>query len=164
MPGSVNVILNSNNKVSGTTQAATYFVDWRSILDPRKKYQLHFVYLGGLNTWSGAAGHLPMIYADFNTRNIQPLNGNSANSQCLGFLMPTMVQGASTTVYFQSLDNTNLPIYMEGPPGNNTFTIRILDNDAVQTPYLDTGASLPAEYILILHFHEAHDRSEEEHM
>lgn len=161
MPKSVNVILNSNNKVSGTTQSATYFVDWKSFLDPRKHYQLHFTYMGGLNTWSGAAGHIPMVYADFNTSNIQPLNGNSANSHCIGYLMPTMIQGAATTVFFQSLDNTNLPVYMEGPPGNNTFTIRILDNDINPLPYTDTAAAVPAEYVLILHFKEIY---EEEHM
>ena len=83
----VNVILNSNNKQSGSTNnQATYYIDWASILKDNTPYQLHFAYIGQKNTIDGS--NLALVYADFNTSN--KLNTATANgamtSQMIGFL------------------------------------------------------------------------------
>lgn len=158
MPKSVNVILNSNNAIAGAdTRSLTYFIDWNAILDRKKKYNLHFVYMGGVNTYTGT--RLPTIYATFNTENYQPSINGTVNTQMLGLLMPTVLAGASSTSFFQSLDNTNVPIYMETPPNNNTFNINILDNQATPVGYLDNAGTPvpPAPYILILRFSEVEE-------
>jgi len=158
MPKSVNVVLNSNNAIAGTdTRSLTYFIDWDAILDRKKKYHLHFVYMGGANTYTGTK--LPTIYATFNTENYLPNITGTINTQMLGVLMPTVLAGASSTSFFQSLDNTNLPIFMNTPPNNNTFTISILDNQATPVGYLDNAGTPnpPAPYVLILRFSEVED-------
>ena len=63
----VNVVLNSNNKASGTNNQATYYMDWSSILKDNTPYYLHFTYIGGANVITGTK--LALVYADFNTSN-----------------------------------------------------------------------------------------------
>jgi hypothetical protein len=152
MSKSVNVILNSRNSVSGNTQQENYFIDWRTILNPNKKYFLHFVYMGGANTYNGSK--FPVLSVNFQTNNYISSFNSTSQSGVLGILMPTIIQGASNLVYFQSLDNTNLPIYLENMPANNNLTVFINDNEG--NPYLDNAGvpAVPAEYVLILKFSE----------
>lgn len=155
---SVNLVLNSNNALSGAdTRSLTYFVDWRSILNPNKKYYLHFNFMSGLNTWTGTK--FPVIHSNIATNNYQPTGGNTSVSQFMGVIMPVMVQGSATTVYFQSTDATNVPIYVSSPIGNNNLTIQIFDNAAVPVPYLDNAAvPVPmSAYVLVLRFTEVDD-------
>ena len=152
------VILNSNKCVSGNTQRAQYFVDWKAILDVNKKYYLHWTYLGGANVFTGTK--LPCIYAEFLTTNFmndptgQSMLSGANNTQMLGFLKPIVLAGSTNTVYFQAEDNTNLPIYLPTPPTNNIFNVSILDNNSA--PYLDTATTpvAPAAYVLLLRFTE----------
>ena len=158
MPKSVNVILNSLNSVSGNMQQANYYFDWGAVLDHKKAYYMHFVYLGEANTINGSK--LATIYATFNTENYTANTGMGAPStQMLGFLMPTVLAGSTSTSFLQSLDNTNLPIYMKTPPNNNNFTISIYDNEQSPALFLDnaTVPVVPGAYILILRFTEVND-------
>lgn len=160
MPKSVNVILNSNNAVSGNTQQANYYIDWNAVLDRKKSYYMHFIYMGGPNTYDGAK--LPTIYANFNTNNVIANGSGAQSSHMIGLLMPSVMTGGTKT-YLQSLDNTNLPIYLEVPPNNNNFTISILDNSIIPLPWTDSnvgGAEPPGPYVLILRFTEVNDSEE----
>lgn len=153
MSKSVNIVLNSNNRVNGsTTQVANYFVDWRAILDPRKRYHMHFVFTGSVVTnWN--ATKIPCLYANFNSTTVQPVNGSTSGTQMLGVLLPyTVSHGANVEVFFQSTDETNLPICLDVIPGGNNLTISILDNAASPQPYADPD--VPAPYVLILRFVE----------
>lgn len=145
---SINVVLNSNQATSGNTQQANYFVDWSAFLDPQKQYILHFVYMGEANNYTGS--RLATISASFNTN--MYTNG-TGSSQILGVLMPTVLAGASSTSFLQSLDNTNLPILMQCPLNPN-FTISIYDNDATPALWLDNAGAVPGSYILVLRFTE----------
>ncbi len=149
MPKSVNIILNSNNALSGNTQESDYFVDWNALLDKRKKYWLKFVYLGGGNTFNGSK--LATLYANFNTNNYTT---GTQNTQMLGVLMPSVLAGSIS--FLQSLDNTNVPILLDTPPNNNNFSISIYDNSATHALFLDNNASpaVPAPYVLVLKFTE----------
>lgn len=152
----VNVILNSNNKTSGTTQQAFYTVDWSAILKNHTSYYLHFTYIGGANTITGT--RIPTVYADFQTSNIQNTSTSygAQTSQMLGYIMPTVLQGASSTSYLQSLDNTNVPTFLENRPMNNNFCISIYDNASPPALFLDNAGTPanPAPYILVLSFRE----------
>jgi len=152
----VNVILNSNNKTSGTTQEAFYTVDWGAILKNNTPYDLHFTYLGGVNTITGT--RIPTVYADFQTSNIQngPTSYGAQTSQMLGFVMPTVLQGSTNTSYLQALDTTNVHTCLENRPMNNNFCIRIFDNAVPPVLFKDnaTTPANPAPYILMLSFRE----------
>jgi hypothetical protein len=145
---SINVVLNSNNSVSGTTQSSTFFVDWPSLLDPSKQYYLHFVYIGQANNYTGSK--LATISASFVTNTYTT---GTRSSQILGLLMPTVLAGASSTSFLQSLDNTNVPILMQCPL-NQTFTVSIFDNQATPAPWTDNLGALPGAYVLVLRFTE----------
>lgn len=150
----VNVILNSNNKTSGTTQQAFYTVDWGTVLKNNTAYYLHFTYIGGNNSITGS--RIATVYADFNTANIQ--NGATSygaqTSQMIGFVMPTVLVGSTNTSYLQALDNTNVPAYLENRPNNNNFCISIYDNNAPPVLFQDNATANPAPYILVLSFRE----------
>lgn len=159
MSKAVNVVLNSNTRMNGSTvQNAQYFIDWKSILNPRKKYNLHFVYNSTKSVnWDGAK--IPTLYANFNTNTVAPAGGNTNTSQLLGILMPTTIShGANTSVFLQALDNTNLPIYLESMPGNNMLTVSILDNAIPPLPYADPDT--PTPYVLILRFTEIEEEDD----
>jgi hypothetical protein len=152
----VNVILNSNNKTSGTTQKAFYTVDWGAILKNNTKYDLHFTYIGGVNTITGT--RIATVYADFQTSNIQnsATSFGAQTSQMLGFIMPTVLQGSTNTSYLQALDTTNVHTCLENRPMNNNFCISIFDNASPPALFLDNATTPvnPAPYILMLSFRE----------
>ncbi len=158
MPKSVNVILNSVNSVSGNTQEENYFIDWRTILKPNKKYYLHFVYMGGMNHFS--LTKIPILSVNFNTNNYTTSINSTSQSGVLGVLMNSLITntGAGDEIYLQSLDNTNLPIYLENMPQSNNLTVYIKDNSG--NPYTDGLGGLPAEYVLILKFSEVEDEDD----
>ena len=161
----VNVVLNSNNKASGTNNQATYYMDWSAILKDNTPYYLHFTYIGGANTITGTK--LALVYADFintsNKLNSSTQNGASS-TQFLGFLKPVVFVGSTNLDYLQAEDNTNVPTYLDTRPNNNRFTITINDNASPPALFLDntptaTGppATQPlpnANYVMVLSFRE----------
>ena len=151
----VNVVLNSNNALTGsTTQSANYFMNWGSILEDNTEYYLHFTYIGGKNTIDGA--NLATVYANFNISNkFNTSEKQSASSTTmLGFLKPIVFVGASNFGYFQAEDNTNVPTYLTSRPQNNNFNISIFDNANPPVLYKDQNAAPanPAAYVMILSF------------
>ena len=155
---SINVVLNSKNVISGNAQSATYGINWSAVLDRRKKYQMHFTYLGGQNVYTGTK--LACVYFGIPTDTI--MGGNNTGSsytQMIGFLKPIVLVGSTNTVYLQSEDNTNLPVFLNCPQ-SNIFTITIRDNDGAL--YLDNAATpvIPADYIMMLRFVEVEEEDD----
>lgn len=152
----VNVVLNSNNAVSGTSNQATYFIDWGAILDERKPYRLHWTYVGGANTITGTK--VAQVQIDFQTR--QYLNKSSImgapTTQTIGCLRPYVFVGSSNTDYLYADDNNNPPVYLDSRPYNNSFTVSILDNASTPALWKDNNAvpANPAPYIMTLSFQE----------
>lgn len=161
MPKSINVILNSKNVVSGDAQSATYYFDWSSCLDRNKKYKLHFTYLGGQNTYTGAK--LALVYLGINTNSYNAgTSSNYGNTLCIGFLKPIVLVGASNTCYLQAEDNTNLPIHLDSCPMNNQFTVAIYTNANPPVLWTDNAATpiKPADYVLTLKFTEVEEEED----
>lgn len=151
----VNVVLNSNNKVSGTNNDAVYFVDWGAILQNRKKYKMHWTYVSQSNTIT-AATKVAQVQVDFQTNNY--LNRSSTmgapTTQTIGCLRTFYVNG--TINYLFADDNNNPPIYLGSRPQNNTFRVQVLNNDATPTAWLDNAAVpvVNGNYMLTLSFQE----------
>jgi hypothetical protein len=152
----VNVVLNSNQAVSGNTQSATYYMDWGAILKDNTPYYLHFTYIGGANTITGTK--LATVYADFITSN--KLNNSTQNgassTQMLGFLKVQQFAPNNNSNYLSAEDNTNVPTYLAQRPNNNQFTISIYDNASPPVLFKDNAATPanPAPYLIILSFRE----------
>jgi len=152
----VNVLLNSNNALAGSTNNdATYNIDWGSILEPNKPYRLHFSYTGQPNTLT-TASKLAVVMIDFQME--QYLNSSSTygapTTMTLGVLRSFYLNG--TTNYLFSDDSNNPSVYLKNRPGNNTFRVRVLTNDAVPVAWTD-NAGVPVannNYILCLSFQE----------
>lgn len=152
----VNVVLNSNNKVSGTNNQATYNIDWASILKNNTPYELHFTYLGSANTITGT--NLAVVYADFitsNKSNNSTQNGASS-TQILGFLKVAQFAPNNNTNYLSAEDNTNAPTYLDTRPNNNLFTISIYNNASTPALWTDQNAApaVNGNYIMFLSFRE----------
>jgi len=152
----VNVILNSNNALTGSTNNdATYNIDWGSILEPNKPYKLHFSYTGQPNTLT-AASKLAVVMVDFQME--QYLNTSSTygapTTMTLGVLRSFYLNG--TTNYLFSDDSNNPPVYLKNRPGNNTFRVRVVTNDATPVAWTDNAGTPVANgnYILCLSFQE----------
>lgn len=152
----VNVILNSNNALAGSTNSnATYNVDWGAILKPNTPYHLHFTYVGQPNTIT-AASKLAQVSVDFvmeNYLNQSSIYGAPTTTH-LGMLRSFYLNG--TTNYLFADDNNNPPVYLQNRPYNNTFRVQVLTNDATPIEWKD-NAGVPVannNYILTLSFSE----------
>ena len=152
----VNVVLNSNNKVSGVNNDAVYFVDWGAILQNRKKYKLHWTYVGQSNVIT-AASKVAQVQVDFQVNNY--LNRDSTmgapTTQTIGCLRTFYVNG--TINYLFADDNNNPPIYLDSRPQNNTFRVQVLTNDSPPVAWKDNTTTTPVvngNYMLTLSFQE----------
>lgn len=162
MPKRINVVLNSNYSASLSTSTnpneLTYYIDWGSLgFNVRKKYQVHFTYIGGANNYTGAK--LAMIYVDclnsncyYNVDGTTALMTGSKQSTCIGFLKPIVLVGSSNTAYLQAEDNTNVPLELKSIPMSNRFTVTIRDNSGAL--YTDTASAALSDYVLTLSFTE----------
>ena len=152
----VNVILNSNNAIAGSTNDnATYNVDWGAILKDGKSYRMHWTYVGQPNTFT-AATKLAQVRVDFNAENY--LNRSSIygapSTMTIGCLRSFYLNGAINYLFCD--DNNNPPIYLQTRPYNNTFNVQVLTNDAAPTGWRD-NAGVPvanASYMMTLSFQE----------
>ncbi len=152
----VNVILNSNNALAGSTNSnATYNIDWGAILKPNTPYHLHFTYVGQVNTFT-AATKLAQISMDFVMENY--LNTSSTygapTTTHVGTLRSFYLNGTSN--YLFADDNNNPPVYLQNRPYNNIFKVHVLTNDATPVEWKDNAAVPVANnsYILTLSFSE----------
>lgn len=152
----VNVILNSNNAISGSTNNdATYNIDWGAILKPNKSYRLHWTYVGQSNTIT-AASKVAQVQIDFQME--QYLNKSSTygapKSLTIGCLRTFYVNGVIN--YLFADDNNNPPIYLERRPYGNTFKVQVLTNDATPALWLDNAVTpvVNGNYMLNLSFQE----------
>lgn len=150
----VNVVLNSNNAISGSTNNnASYSIDFGAILKPRTPYKLHFTYVGQPNTLT-VASKLAQIQIDFN---MEQYSGGSISGApttlTIGCLRSFYLNG--TVNYLFSDDNNNTPIYLQNRPTNN-FTVRVLTNDATPVLWTDNAGTPVANnaYIMTLSFQE----------
>jgi hypothetical protein len=152
----VNVVLNSNNALAGSTNSnATYNIDWGAILKPNTPYYLHFTYVGQPNTFTGAT-KLAQVSVDFvmeNYLNKSSIYGAPTTTH-LGMLRSFYLNGAIN--YLFADDNNNPPVYLENRPCNNQFKVHVLTNDATPVEWRDTNAvpAVNGNYILTLSFHE----------
>lgn len=141
------------------TSDRTYYVDWSTILKPKKPYYMHFNFIGsGNNAFDNNTirdTKIGMIYIDIPSAKqyANVYNKNySLNSTCMGVIMPTIYAGASTTAYYQALDNTNVPIYLYARPNQNQFRVLINDNSPSSLTFVDalgfTGTATQSGYTL----------------
>jgi hypothetical protein len=156
----INVVLNSNNAL--VTAAAdvsnnnlTYNVDWSAILKPRQAYKLHWSYVGQPNTLT-ASSKLAQVQINFQ---MEQYLGRSSTfgapiSLTIGCLRSFFLNG--TVNYLFADDNNNPPIYLQNRPGNNTFRVQVLTNDATPVVWVDNAGTPVANgsYILTLSFQE----------
>jgi len=151
----VNVILNSNNKVSGANNDAVYAFDFGAVLKDRTPYKLHFTYVGQSNTLTASA-KIAQVQINFNME--QYLNASSnlgaPVTQTLGMLRSAYLNGSINNLY--AGDNDNPPIYLNSRPQANNFNVRILTNDATPVLWTDNTATpvVNGNYMLILSFQE----------
>lgn len=154
----VNVFLNSNNKISGTNNNAVYNIDWGTLLKNNTAYRLHFTYMGGFNTFTAASSNkIACVYSDIQTSSNRMSSTNGAmTTQMMGYLKIQQVQPNINLAYLTCEDNTNVPMYLENRPMNNTFTISIYDNASPPVLFLDNNATpaQPNNYIMVLSFQE----------
>ena len=152
----VNVILNSNNALAGSTNNnANYNVDWGAILKDKTAYRLHWTYVGQANTLT-IASKLAQVQVNFVMENY--LNKSSTlgapSTFAIGVLRSAYLNNTLNVLY--AGDNDNAPVYIANRPYNNIFNVQVLTNDATPVAWTD-NAGVPvanAPYMLTLSFEE----------
>lgn len=150
----VNVVLNSNNALAGSTNNnANYNIDWGAILKDNTPYHLHWTYVGQPNTLV-AASKLAVVQVNFGME--QYLNRTSTygapTTFTIGCLRSFYLNAAVN--YLFADDNNNPPIYLQNRPYNNQFNVQVVTNDAAPIPWTDSTPVANNNYILTLSFEE----------
>lgn len=144
------IVLNSLNayeRLGTGSNICSYSFDWGAAL-PDIPFEVHMTYMGEVNNVDDTT--IAMVYANLGVPpNVyEPKTSTSAvSSNFLGFLESYIV-GANSFLHAE--DGTNAPIYINGRPRNNNFTINVLDNSGV--PYTASGATALGEYVICLRF------------
>lgn len=148
MAAYVNVVFNSNYKVSGTNSNANYYIDWSSILQDNKNYLMQWTYIGQTNTFTGAQ-KLATLSINIFGENYSASTSGAPLSINFGNLFVGGVGLYATT-------NDNTSILLTSRPTNNNVNVQILTNDNPPIEWTDTAAipQPPANYILTLTFTE----------
>lgn len=139
------VVLNSNLS-TGTPTDAQFNFDW-SVL-PDRNYIVHYSY--NSSNMNIATGKVCLISSDiFSNSNIYFATGQggrtaSQSTNILGVAYP-YIYGAVSALHAD--DSTAPPIYLNGRPTMNQFTIHIKTADATPVSYPNL-----AEWVLILRF------------
>lgn len=145
------IVLNSLAPASKTgigAEICSYRFDWGAVL-PDVPYEVHMCYIGEVNNITLTT--IPMVYIDFGCPpNVYEATSiSSANSSLyMGFLEAYLVAANS---YLHAEDHTNPPVYLNGRPRNQEFSVRVLDNAGA--PFTAGGASALGEYIMTLNFY-----------
>ena len=151
----VNVVLNSNNALSGSTNNnATYSIDFGAILKPNKPYKLHWTYVGQANTIT-VASKIAQIMLSFNMEQYSAGSIYGApTTMIIGCLRTFYVNG--TINYLFADDNNNPPIYLQNRPAPGRFNVQVLTNDTTPTGWLDNAGTpvVNGNYVMTLSFQE----------
>lgn len=149
----VNVIFNSNNKVSGTNSNANYYIDWNAILKKDTKYLLQFNYIGQSNTFTSASKIATLNINIWGENYIASASG-APSSIMLGMLW--FGSGSPQPLGLYATTNDNTPIQINNKPSTNLVNVQILTNDNPPIEWLDNAAIpvAPANYIFTLTFSE----------
>ncbi len=147
------ISINSSNFVSGASNNKSYFFDW-SIL-PDVPYKLYFSFVSAEDSYTATVNLTPpLIGVDFGiSKTSYVANGTSIQAVThndIGFLQKKVgcnITGSST-FYLVAEKHSNPPIYLEGRPRNNTFSIFI--HTPLNVGY--TPTIVLASYYLILYF------------
>jgi len=140
--------LNAYNKSGVGAEIANYRFDWGAVL-PDQPYEVHMTYIGEVNNISMTT--LPMVYINFGAfPNVYEAGSSSGagSSLYVGFLESYLVAANS---YLHAEDGTNAPIYINGRPRSNDFSVNVLSNDGL--PFTASGATALGEYVMNLIFY-----------
>lgn len=143
------VVLNSNERVSGTVTNAIYSYDW-SIFPANKKMKVTSLFNSGLVNLSASAPIALLEIQLGQSHNYKVINSGtkSMTSNIVGYLQ----SNTNTSVTYLHGDNNSLfPIYLDSRPLQNDFYVRIINNASTPIAWTD-GVSGILEYSIILSF------------
>jgi hypothetical protein len=149
MGKSYNVVLNSEMSTL-TTVGETFNIDWGFL--PNGPYKVSFCFNSAIATLTN--GVIAAIYVDIGQGRTTKIACNSSSNAVgyrnnyLGTLFYTGT-GASNNLYADT--HTNVPIYIENRPTNNTVFVQIHTSSIDQTTNYTPA---PGAYILTLNFEE----------
>jgi len=135
---SYNIVINSEDRVSGTTNDANFFYDWGQL-----KECAYRVYFQGITECiAGSSSDLSPIFVTDLLNNNDLYTSRTSYTGFLG-VMEDFYTGGFTDAF--SFRNQNSPIYLEARPNKNIFNIKKLNL---------SGSSFPTshDYIVVLKF------------
>ena len=150
MSKSYNIVLNSakNYSVGASQASVTYAIDCH-FLEPGQ-YEVHFTFVSNvLNVTGSDVGNIFINFGG-NQQSFHAFNTTTASSiNYLGITKPYII---GTSSFLLAEDNTNPPIFLNGRPTNNLFTVEVYQNDFT-TLFTPATGSFP-DYVLHLKFYK----------
>jgi hypothetical protein len=160
MNQSYNVVVSSNlctpETAGNSNTNKNYYIDWSAIL-PQGELELTFSFISENNVVHTFL-NLPMIYVDFLSQanvDLCQASYQATSSSFLGLVYPTNLDINAHYSYLRADKNFNQPIYLANRPYSNNFNIRILNNQANPSSWVDDTTPTPQDlgsYVIVFHF------------
>lgn len=155
----VQVLIRYAEKASGSSNDATYFIDWNRYLKPDTKYKVSFIFnsegynISNTTTYQRSSPALLFINLNQIAYDVKA-SGNPNLVNLVGNLEWQVLQSGSTyTGYLRASQNSNLPFMINSLPSSN-INVRIYDYSMTLWTD-DTGTpAKPCDYSIILDFEE----------
>ena len=144
------VILNSNNRVAGSTVSnATYYFDWTVFSE--SKYKMTSVFT---STAVNATNVLTLAMLEVQLGQSKVFKANATQTRAtttntIGFVIPNAT--AVSTFYYGDI-TTLPPVYLYHRPNQNDFYVRLTTNAIIPIDWVDYVGAQMTEYNLILTF------------
>ena len=143
-----NVLINSNNRVAGTTtSSANYYFNWGSVL-PEGEYLLRW----GFTTSSvdTTVNVIAVISANLGQSSVYTASSTSVSASTTNILGTAISNENDPSSFLYGDSNTNNIIYLGNAPSVNEFTVEIRDLGGLL--WTDAGGNRIPEYLLALNF------------
>lgn len=141
------VIINSNNRISGSVANANYVFDWSAL--QQSKYKMTFdLICTDVNTTVAEFG---CVHINLGQNNVFQVTTQTErrNTNMIGTFFPNE---NSTSTFLYSDKNTNSPLYLSCRPVSNDFCVKLTTSDLAATDFFDSNGFLIDDYILTLCF------------
>jgi len=153
---SYTVVLQSTIPNAATTQFETFWYDWSNLEEGQ--YQVTFAFMSGQGTAPTNTNPIN-VYIDLGqgayTQVASSLTtataGQVYSPSYLGTLEYGYIGTSVSLTFLFARPNTNVPIYLEQRPRNNSVTVALYTN---VTSQVGTPAQLPGPYTLTLNFQQ----------
>ena len=141
-----NIVLNSNNIVSGIASNGIHQFDWTVL--PEARYRVTYSFMSGFQNLANMPS-IPMLYIDLGQNTVYTSSINSISARLSQFVGPLFPNFISANSFLFSTKESTSAVLLSSRPSSNQFNVRILSH-LNGLNWVDNTNALVTQYVLNL--------------